>query len=773
YKNSTIRQLFSRDNNLISLTRPEESQAYQAFDYDANDNLISIKQSGKPTISYDYDKRDQRIQQIWQRGTIPYWVKTAYDLDGRIIKQSASDESELTYNYTNNGIIDLINYSDGQYIKFTHDLHDRKIAIENNQGFFQQNIYDDKDKGKLSEIHLGYNSFQFGYGTDKYQLHGRLINQQTHTLSSGQSETRFCYGPTGKRQRAKTNYREPSIRYDVNYQYNLLGQLTQLSTQAEKGTTVQASDTEYTYDGLDRLIKANDHIQEKAIAFHYDANNSIVSEASNNQGNVKQIHYHYSPSGMLKKSLSNNGVIEYQHDTQGRMIQQEANKYIYDDADFLLQVISKNGLLTTFDYWPNGLLKSVNRAIGSDRHSQKYYFDDNTQLHEIQDINHSTHFVRDNTHIIASTSDSGIAHWFTANGNTGLAIDKGEANVFEYLPYGTPKKHTDQTEIMLGWKQHFYDPLTQLAYLNNRFYAPDIKQFLTPDKQLNPNLYNFGEANPMMFDDPNGLNAQRYINYAVGTSSVAFGVYATYESILLAIVGAILAVPTGGTSLSLSAGSAIAASVASTASGIALLGAQGAMDTGHPTTANALNYTSLAFSAVHVVTGLLALAPKAESLLERLGQFFSQRGGITNIHPEADASTIYHIGSDLYEGEKDVAKMLSASDIIRHGLHVTTKVTTDSFNISKALDKGKPPTYRQTIGGNAQNNPSLITAPRLNHRGNEHCLNSHCLSTGNQPSQIKSWHQRNQAINQHRQYDINLVDGFFNHDATSLFDNQL
>jgi hypothetical protein len=112
------------------------------------------------------------------------------------------------------------------------------------------------------------------------------------------------------------------------------------------------------------------------------------------------------------------------------------------------------------------------------------------------------------------------------------------------------------------------------------------------------NHYMYGKANPITFIDPTGHNAQQGLSYGFGGGFTVLG-----------IIGAIFSAPTGGASLTLSAGAGIAAGATTALSGIALMGSQGALDSGNKEAAKALQYTSLGLGAIALVEAGVAVAP--------------------------------------------------------------------------------------------------------------------------------------------------------------------
>jgi hypothetical protein len=127
---------------------------------------------------------------------------------------------------------------------------------------------------------------------------------------------------------------------------------------------------------------------------------------------------------------------------------------------------------------------------------------------------------------------------------------------------------------------------------------------MTPDTLLVDNRYRYAKSNPLFYYDPTGHNA-RGLNYGLGSGIAALG-----------ILGVILAVPTGGASLTLSGGAAVTAGVSTALSGAALMGSQAAIDSGNKQVAKALQYTSIGFGVVALASAGLSIAPAIADLWE-------------------------------------------------------------------------------------------------------------------------------------------------------------
>ncbi len=128
--------------------------------------------------------------------------------------------------------------------------------------------------------------------------------------------------------------------------------------------------------------------------------------------------------------------------------------------------------------------------------------------------------------------------------------------------------------------------------------------FVSRDTFHVDNHYAYAKGNPISFIDPTGHNSQQGVSYGVGSGLTVLG-----------ILGALLAIPTEGASLTFSAGAGIAAGVTASLSGISLMGSQGALDSGNKQAAKALQYISIGLGAASIVLTGVAIAPAVYGFL--------------------------------------------------------------------------------------------------------------------------------------------------------------
>ncbi|MDO5414170.1 MAG: RHS repeat-associated core domain-containing protein [Bacillota bacterium] len=86
-----------------------------------------------------------------------------------------------------------------------------------------------------------------------------------------------------------------------------------------------------------------------------------------------------------------------------------------------------------------------------------------------------------------------------------------EVNSYYYDPYGAVERGTEENDIIFGYNGEEYTEATQLQYLRQRHYAPEIGSFLTQDmyrgdlyEPNSQNRYTYAGNDPVNYNDPGG-----------------------------------------------------------------------------------------------------------------------------------------------------------------------------------------------------------------------------------------------------------------------------
>ncbi len=213
--------------------------------------------------------------------------------------------------------------------------------------------------------------------------------------------------------------------------------------------------------------------------------------------------------------------------------------------------------------------------------------------------------VRHGKSIVARQAGQGLDQFFLVNESTGAVLrqDKGEAqlSLHRYDAYGKPLQNNPADDTDFTWKQELSEPETGLTYLRHRFHHPQLRRFITRDNLHIDNRYAYAHGDPVNYIDPTGHSAVgRYVGAGV--------------SVGLGLLGAILAIPTAGASLGLSATSSTVSGVVSGIAGIAggalLAGSQLALNSGNKAVATALTVLGSIAAVVSLGSTAVAIAPK-------------------------------------------------------------------------------------------------------------------------------------------------------------------
>ena len=137
-------------------------------------------------------------------------------------------------------------------------------------------------------------------------------------------------------------------------------------------------------------------------------------------------------------------------------------------------------------------------------------------------------FVRGAELEFLKTSDGATQGYMTSypRGDVRYLISQdGTVNDYTYTTYGEKVGTNDNTVNPFGYCGEYFDAETDLVYLRNRYYDPQMHRFITEDPAKDGvNWYAYCNGNPVMFTDPWGYTAGQ-LNNQNGYG----GIYNTYD----------------------------------------------------------------------------------------------------------------------------------------------------------------------------------------------------------------------------------------------------
>lgn len=205
-----------------------------------------------------------------------------------------------------------------------------------------------------------------------------------------------------------------------------------------------------------------------------------------------------------------------------------------------------------FTYNENGL--RIKKETSS--YDEEYILDGHKiirLIHRSVDINYSLDFHYDEQGSIIGVHCNGKEYLYVKDttGNISKIIDESGRTMVKYTynAWGEFKK-TIYTDGFISqynpfiYKGYFYDSETNWYYLNNRYYDPSIKRFISADEccyldefsLLGINLYQYCNNNPVMYFDPSG----HLVIAATGLLTGLLAILAATTIIIVVAAGALL-----------------------------------------------------------------------------------------------------------------------------------------------------------------------------------------------------------------------------------------
>lgn len=428
-------------------------------------------QSG--STEFSYDELGREIRSVKNIGSESYLVERTYD-----------DLDRLT----------SLKYPDGEIVKYTYDLNSG--LLEKVAG--QQTYVDD----------IAYNA--------KGQINTIAYGNGTHTTYSYGNDLRLSRIFT-------TSSSQPSVLQDLVYDFDLNGNVTQITDNSSRG---RGNTRIYTYDPLNRLIKAEnipDPLSDNGYAtfgYEYDSIGNMTKQTKANGSGAGLGEMTYGQNAG-PHALTSAGGVNYRYDSNGNMIQGKNKVMAYDVENRLIRVDETrddgNNYLTTFVYDGDGgrVQKSEHTAQNAERTTQYI-----GSLYEVNSDGKITKHIFAGSNRVCSrsvslrgASDEAILYYHSDHlGSSNVISDSAGrlAQYCEYTPYGVTARNEGRDLVSHKFTGKELDS-TNLYYYGARYYDPEIGRFITADTIVQApydpqslNRYSYCSNNPINYTDPTG-----------------------------------------------------------------------------------------------------------------------------------------------------------------------------------------------------------------------------------------------------------------------------
>ncbi|HWL35055.1 MAG TPA: DUF6531 domain-containing protein [Frankiaceae bacterium] len=542
--------------HVLTSQGPDPSVAPLRYTYDDNGNVATATDSRAAVSMYSYDGVNRQTQVTGPAGT---WQWT-YDLDGRTKTLVAPTGRTITYAYTDAGLVSGITYSDGTPgVSFTYDAKGNRLTMTDAAGTASY-AYDNYDR--LLSVTRGTDVLSYTWDATGNVATRTFPGQTADTFTyddvdrlvsltrGGAALVTYAYDTAaGKRTATFPNGTVETITTDA------AARVAEVKTTTATATLTRAAisydpngnpltirngldvPTTYTYDDLDRLTAvcystvtctgATDFVR-----YAYDGNDNRLTE----QRPAGTTTWTYNAANRPMARSGANGAASYTYDLDGNLLSDGTTTFTWNasrlpvsakvgskaatftyDGDGRRRTMTKSNVVTQYVWDPlSGDLALEREGAGAVQRRYTYglglvgytaggadYFYATDQLGSVRTV----------------TSASGALQWS-----------------YEYEPYGRTRTSTSAGRNAPANPRQYiagYNDGTDY-HLGARAYNPADASFRSADPvwRGSPGTgYGYGNANPMAYTDPLGLDPGDNIRTA-GNVSLGVAIAATAVTVL-------------------------------------------------------------------------------------------------------------------------------------------------------------------------------------------------------------------------------------------------
>jgi RHS repeat-associated protein len=506
----TTRYVYDVQNRLISETDPLGNTT--GYAYDLIGNLTSHTDAEGRTIHYTYDGLNRLLQKSYPDGSIESFTYDAnghiltagnssiaytfrYDADGRVTSVTDSRGKSLGYQYDPAGNRTRLIYPDGKTVIYSYDAANRLSSLTDWANRITAFTYD--KLGRRVNLALS-NGTQTAYS---YDSASRLTNL-THQTRGGTVLDRFTYTYNAIGNRLSVTRPEETL----NYTYDLLDRLIKATPMTMRGSDKEHDDRNKEHDYKDsdhdsnrgrghENDKSKDH-EFKGERFTYDAvgNRLIGPESKDTFG--------YNAGNQLIADRKH----QYTFDRNGNLIQKteidddwetDTWTYTYDFENRLIRVVKHEGHETTtvaFKYDPFGrrIEKTVSDREGhrTEMKTTRYLYDNEDIVVDFDGSGHTlARYVQgpgiDEPLMIQKGAEAYYYHADGLGSITELTDSRHKVvESYTYSSFGVLKREGDEVKNRFTFTGREWDDDEDMYYYRARYYDSTMGRFNSVDPKL-------------------------------------------------------------------------------------------------------------------------------------------------------------------------------------------------------------------------------------------------------------------------------------------------
>ena len=445
YPDATV-ETFSYDSigNLVQRT---DSNGITFFIYNAVYQLIETVYPDSTATTFNHDANGNRTLIVDSAGETTY----TYDNRNRVLSKTRTIEGEsYTVTYMYDAVSNLVSmtYPDQSVITYEYDPLNRLTAISGYAQFFYN-----------SHSFLSNTVYANGVTAD-YQYDNRDRPVSIHAAKEG------------------------TDLLLMGYQYDPVGNITQLEYDRIKDGQWEQSLENFSYDWLDRLVSVQGSSGSSSYSYDPTGNRITLNDLTYTYNNMNEL-----------TSISDGTVFTY--DDMGNTISKSSNtdiwSYAYNTKNQLVQVEKDQELRAEYNYdWNDRRIKKTEWIEDLQEYHTKIYVYDGLRVLYGKNLNtgQEATYMYGSSGRIAKKVSGLIDYYHTDHlGSTRLVTDE-QGNVVSEVQYKAfGKTDEEEEDYLFTGKER---DSSGLYYYGARYYDPEIGRFISRDPRFEPRSVCFG-----------------------------------------------------------------------------------------------------------------------------------------------------------------------------------------------------------------------------------------------------------------------------------------
>jgi RHS repeat-associated protein len=525
-----------------------------ATDYTPDGLVARVSEPGGVVTEHRYDDVSRELVGTTTRS--PGGVTAAsFEVDASTGRRTAAfdpaapEASRIEYDHDAWGNTTRISYPDGATIRHAYDEHGRRVSTIDAAGRTTVRAYDGAgrllavrqyaDAAAAARSDAGAIIAWAAYHYDRFDRVAR-VDRGNGVV------TELAYTSTGELARERTT-RGDDVQAEREYRYDADGRVVQRVDRVASGSIEPTvSTTAYTYDTLGRLRGSTVHAGDSATApavstteYELTVGGDVAVEAiTTSPGSGGAEHrtrrFEYSPVGELVVVERDGARHEQHYDASGDLLRDaDGAVFEYDPAHRMISA-TRDGVTTTFSYWPDGRRRDV--AVAGERVTS--YWDGDALMNERSsgaEPTTASYLIGAERHARSTGDGTDVAYFETDRHGSITGLTDGDGAVrtrYRYTDYGEVAIDGEQARwhgtasVHRNPFQYSGEPTDPdgRQQLGERVYDPAELRFTSRDHAPVFSAYAYADLNPISFSDPTGRTAVRDQRIGLTLAGIALSV---------------------------------------------------------------------------------------------------------------------------------------------------------------------------------------------------------------------------------------------------------